>query len=388
MITATKPQSHTINYDQPLKPRYENHDCDRDEAIKLGFEAMLEAASSFTPERVADRIRRLVGGYDRCMKDAYSQVFEHKCGKTSAQWTYLPCHEPGCEYCSWQNAINHLNKWSPSFLSNYERNRLMIIKFTAENAGHQDIRKRISRMMKSRPVQRSLRNTIGYIVATPDGYSLQQIIRFGALVGFADVKRIWLEIAGEGADAEFVLVDHQATAQELAAELRCQSEQAIPLLVDANAIDPSRGLELVGEELEVNRIVFGPGFRQATKEAELMKMALDRNDDAEFSAKVEEAIALVENSSNSIGDADSTEPQGENMDCLSDSTGPFITETEWEPCRVCGDPECGQRPIHHLPLIPFWKIKKLKKQGILRETDRKDVLLVVRREEMLQSISK
>ena len=57
-------------------------------------------------------------------------------------------------------------------------------------------------------------------------------------------------------------------------------------------------------------------------------------------------------------------------------------EGGWEPCRLCRNPKCGQRPARNLPLLPFWKVERLVDQGILVATDREGVLLVERLDDL------
>jgi len=57
-------------------------------------------------------------------------------------------------------------------------------------------------------------------------------------------------------------------------------------------------------------------------------------------------------------------------------------DESWAPCQVCGDSNCGQRPVPDLPVLSFWEIDRLLQNGVLTPTGKEGVLLVVQPEKL------
>jgi hypothetical protein len=238
-------------------------------------------------------------------------------------------------------------------------------------------------MLKRRSLQPLLGQTIGYLTPDAEGYVWRQLVRFLDLDRLSAAQRAWRELTGPEVSVAIIPIDSHADTLQVAAELRCQAEQTLPLLVASGSVEPAKALVWLEEELRCNRVVFGPGFRQVS-------FSEDQGEDAEFSSKEDEPF-LGENSASvpedlfqsdgePLGPEDSDPVTGgEDMSDESNAgtPPPNPDEEPWLPCRVCGDSACGQRLALDLPVLPFSKVEKLLQEGILVPTDQEDVLVAV-----------
>ena len=249
---------------ETITPRSPFSDSDRDAAVRRGLELMLVRENPWRlTGRVEERIERMLESHDRCGHDAFYRAFEHQCHAPSYQWAFLPCHATGHERCCWSHAVYELQKqWGDNFWRHYGSQPMALVEFRATGLGPRQLRKSVSSTLKSRPLRRLLSQTIGYLTPTADGYVWRQLCRLTDLDLLSEAQRAWEELVGEGASVTSLPVQRYPNARNIAAELRCQAEQALPLLVDSGSLEPQQALHWMAEELGRNRVVFGPGFRK------------------------------------------------------------------------------------------------------------------------------
>lgn len=351
-----------------IAPRGTTKDPGRAEAVPRGLERMLHLGSDWEPEgRVEAHLRRRHDAFARCGRDAFYQPFEHRPHGPTFQWGYGPCRAPAHENCAWWHAIYDLSKWEGDFRQHYGGQPLAVVEFRGTGLAPAQLRSLLSLMLKRRPLQCLLGRTMGYLTAGAEGYVWRQLIRFLDLDLLSAAETAWRELAGDEASVVTIPVS-PADLLELAAELRCQAEQELPLLVADGSIEPHIGRDLLEAELSVNRIVFGPGFRANSKD--------EAEESAEISAEeVEEPLA--QNSAAIEGD-ELSEGYGDQQGGEEPVDG--REATNWELCRLCGKPDCGQRPAKDLPVLPFWSVERLLESGVLARTGQEQVLVIVRPE--------
>jgi hypothetical protein len=376
-----------------LKPRGKEKSLEREAAVERGLLAIFDSRPEWVLDgRVHSHIHHLLEAYRRCGKDVFSRPFEHKLHGYSYQWSYLSCHGRGHKNCAWWSATHDWDTWSRQFDDCYGSEPLAVLKLHAPGSGPKAMRWLVGKLFKRRPLQPVLGRTIGFLMPGADGYSLRQLVRLCDLHLAPEVKAIWEEIAGENASIEVIAVEAWTIARELAAELRCQAEQAIPLLVDAGKLEAKVGLGYMEEELKVNHVVFGPGFRSGIGDSEEHPDESEAEtggceEGAEISAKREGWCgSLAENSADNcdglILNFGETLNGGDDMCRITPEAGRFVQIQSWQPCKVCGDPACGQRPASDLPILGFWEIERLLKIGVLTPTGKEGVLLVVQPEKL------
>jgi len=377
-----------------IVPRGPGWDPKRAEAAEKGLEMLLEAAQGPSDWVVLEpgmaRVLTFLGnvreGWRRCGRAVYYRRFTHKLHGDSYQPEPAPCHEPGHERCSWHHAKYDLQKWQANFDYYYGSEPLAVLKCDAPGYGPRALRDVVGRFKARRPLRQLLRGTVGVLVPTTTGGAYLVLVRKKDLVLLPRAEQIWKQIIPDGS-LQLLTVDPSARPLEVAAELRCQAEQAIFLLVASGELDPQAGLNWLCEALglgrrpTINRIVFGVGFQKVPPSASSIKRgeAVTNIADSTQLSSSQASSALATFSSRGTVDDNRTSTltptqlglsswelhQLNNLVTLLRKRGlnfdqwitRHIDELEWEDCKICGRPECGQRPTNYL--IHFTKINSL-----------------------------
>ena len=197
-----------------------------------------------------------------------------------------------------------------SFEAAYGKKPLALLEFHAPGLGPTAMRSLIERFNRRRPLASLLGRTIGFLAPTETGAVYRVLVRKESLKSAVLAMRFWRQVVARGF-VRFRRVAGWARAIDIACELRVQAEQSVFLLVAEGSLSPEQGRAWIAETLEedaprarVRRIVYGPGFCKASEAVEAR---------VTFGSK------------------------------RNDETVDPIVAPGWEPCRVCGDPKCGQR---------------------------------------------
>ena len=357
-----------------IRREAKNHD--RGAAVAEGLTTMA-AAETPTPldgwlfagpeERARKSIQGNLEGFRRCGQRVVYREFEHKMHGNSYQPVGMrPCNEPGHEECGWWEAIRDLGKWTWHFRLYYPVGEVLkVVQFGSPGLGYTAARHAVDKLKKRKALQTLLGRTVGFLHATEQGYAYFAIVRAEGLDLLGEATSLWEEVVGENATVSVHEVEPDATALDLAAELRCRVGQALPLLVYHGTVSAWQALQWRGEELQsrANHTVFGPGFRVGPAE-----------EDGKAGPDIEDAKLPGTFS------AKGSSPLGENVFCLESTDDSSCSqegavgggacnshsqEDIWQPCEVCGDPACGQRPTGRF--VPWRQVVDLIEKGKARE---------------------
>lgn len=385
--------------DQPpdIIPRGPEENPERAEAAEKGLQMLLEAAwgaeNDWIPlepeiDRVITFLHNVREGWGRCGRAIFYRRFVHKLHGDSYQPLPAPCHEPGHERCAWHHAKYDLQKWRTNFDHRYGSEPLAVLKFDAPGYGPRALRDVVGRFKGRRLLRQLLGGTIGVLTPTATGAAYLVLVRKKDVSLLPWAERIWKELVPDGF-VKTLTVAANAKPLEVAAELRCQAEQSLFLLVASGELSPQAGLNWLAEALgmggrpAINRVVFGPGFRSLPKQIDPAlgpgsAFSLDEAEEALMSAEFESAPF----SSSTNRDVNPTYRENLRLPTqdelcelsrllarrgltLNDWLARQIDELSWEPCRVCHRPDCGQRPVTPERLLHFTKIEDLVRKGKL-----------------------
>lgn len=390
-------------------------DGERDSAIRRGLEGIRGflgglAHATRSQLRLLEHCGRLLGGYDRCRREAWGRPHDLRAPERHATtggawlWGKQPCDGRGHEECAPFHAARELGeRWGPALEEVYRPAPVAVLALSAPGWGLEETRKAAAGLLRSAKVRKALGLCAGFLAFEPGnapGYTFNLVVplhRAGELRTL--LLKAWRTRVPCGWARMLDDLPQRCTALEALVELRVRSEQAVLLALGTGRVELGRAIDLYAVETgafsgsdiggQLQRLVLAPGMRTLAKDIREGRQPLEAavgdgsgggGIAAGPGAQGGAGTAPTTGGMGTAGAIPSNRPTEPGMPCAAGTPGgsagpgssaasPGGPETDdedagWVPCPW--DPTLEMRPSRdpRKPrALPWWKLEKMAARG-------------------------